>query len=364
MNHKERFFKALRLEQPDRVPYFDFFDEEAILKIGKHFVSKLPKLKYSVDYTLDEIYELYNIQFNFMKELEIDAVMVGFFSGIKRIPGTLDLIKDRYGIVYKLSKHGEAIVVDGPIKNESDLKEFKGMKSVETDFALLEYVCEREPERASIFSIGDTFKYSWSLLGGMENLLLNYITNPDFCLKIARATTDYIKEVIEIAIDKGAEIIFMEGDLAYTPTTIMSPDHFRKFIKPFYNEICEATHKRGVPIIKHSDGNIWPILDGLIDSGFDGFHPFQPQAMNIIEAKEYLWGKACVLGNIDCANLLPFGTEKEVVSSVKDSIKKVAPNGGYILSSSNTIHPGCRAENVIAMFIAAQKYGKYPIENL
>ncbi len=360
MDHRERFFKALRLEQPDRVPYFDFFDEESILKIGKHFVSKLPELKYSVDYTLDEIYQLYNIQFKFMKELEIDAIIVGFFSGIKRVPGTVELIEDRYGVVYKLSKHGESFVVDGPIKYESDLKKFKRMKPEETDFALLEYAREKEPERVSILSIGDTFKYSWHLLGGMENLLLKYITNPDFCLKIARITTDYIKEVIEIAIDKGAEIIVMEGDLASTPTTMMSPYHFRKFIKPFYNEICKNAHKRDVPIIKHSDGNIWPILDDLIESGFDGFHPFQPQSMDIKEAKEYLKGKACVLGNIDCANLLPFGTEEEVIASVKDTIRKVAPDGGYILTSSNSIHPGCRGENVMAMFRAAQKYGKYP----
>ena len=362
MGHRERFFKALRLEQPDRVPYFDIFDEESILKIGKHFVSKLPKLKYSVDYTLDEIYKLYNIQFEFMKELEIDAIMVGFFSGIKRIPGTEDLIKDRYGIVYKLSKHGESVVVDGPVKNENDLRKFRRMRPAETDFALLEYAREREPERVSILSIVDTFKCSWRLLGGMENLLHKYVTNPDFCLKIARITTDYLKEVIEIAVDKGAEIIFMEGDLAYTPTTMMSPDHFRKFIKPFYDEICEAAHKRDVPIIKHSDGNIWLILDDLMESGFDGFHPFQPQSMDIKEAKEYLKGKACVLGNIDCANLLPFGTEEEVIASVKDTIRKVAPDGGYILTSSNSIHPGCRGENVIAMFRAAQRYGKYPIE--
>jgi uroporphyrinogen decarboxylase len=59
--------------------------------------------------------------------------------------------------------------------------------------------------------------------------------------------------------------------------------------------------------------------------------------------------------------LLPFGTEEEVDAVVKDTIQKVAPGGGYILSSSNSIHPGCKAENVITMFKAAKKYGTYPI---
>jgi uroporphyrinogen decarboxylase len=50
-----------------------------------------------------------------------------------------------------------------------------------------------------------------------------------------------------------------------------------------------------------------------------------------------------------------------VKESVKDTIAQAAPGGGYIISSSNSIHPGCKPENYIAMVEAARKYGKYPI---
>ena len=116
-----------------------------------------------------------------------------------------------------------------------------------------------------------------------------------------------------------------------------------------------------MPIIKHTDGNLWPILNDLVEVGFDGIHPIQPQCMDIKEVKEQLRGKACVLGNIDCTYLLPFGSEEEVVATVRDTICKAAPGGGYILSSSNSVHPGCKGENVVAMFQAARKYGSYPI---
>jgi uroporphyrinogen decarboxylase len=49
-----------------------------------------------------------------------------------------------------------------------------------------------------------------------------------------------------------------------------------------------------------------------------------------------------------------------VIETVKDTIRKAAPGGGYILSSSNSIHPGCKGENVVAMFQTARKYGVYP----
>ena len=68
-----------------------------------------------------------------------------------------------------------------------------------------------------------------------------------------------------------------------------------------------------------------------------------------------------MLGNMDCTYLLPFGEKEAVVESVKETIRQAAPGGGYIFSSSNSINPGCKGENVIAMFEAVKKYGFYPL---
>jgi uroporphyrinogen decarboxylase len=67
------------------------------------------------------------------------------------------------------------------------------------------------------------------------------------------------------------------------------------------------------------------------------------------------------MGNIDCTHLLPTGTTAEVEKAVRDTISVAAPGGGYILSSSNTIHPSCKGENYVAMVRAAHKYGRYPV---
>jgi len=128
----------------------------------------------------------------------------------------------------------------------------------------------------------------------------------------------------------------------------------------------DFVHKKGRLIAKHSDGNIWPLIDEWIEVGFDGIHPIQPQCMDIKEVKDYVKGKLAVMGNIDCRNLLVFGSEEEVRESeeevretVKKTIEKAAPGGGYIISSSNSIHPGCKPENYIAMVEASRKFGWY-----
>jgi uroporphyrinogen decarboxylase len=193
----------------------------------------------------------------------------------------------------------------------------------------------------------------------MENLMVDYILNPELVHRLARVATNYDKAAIDMAKETGADVIFFPGDVAGEKTLLMSPRHFREYIKPYHREIVEHAHQKGLKIVKHSDGNMWPILDDILEVGFDGFHPVQPQCMDIAEVKRHLAGKACVIGNIDCRELLPFGTEEEVERAVIETIEKAAPGGGYIISSSNTIHPACKAENYIAVVRTAHKYGRY-----
>jgi len=214
---------------------------------------------------------------------------------------------------------------------------------------------------AQVFVQPGPFRESWSLLGSMEKLLYYYIKNPPFVRDLARIATDYILEVIDKAAALGADIFALDGDLAFNQTTLMSPAQYRQFVFPYHQEIVARAHERGLKIVKHSDGNMGPIMEDIAAAGFDGFHPNQPQCMDIGEVKARFGDRLCLLGNIDCTYLLPFGTEAEVERSVMDTIAKAAPGGGYILSSSNSIHPGCKPENYLAMVKAARKYGAYPI---
>jgi len=367
VNNRERFLAALKLKVPDRVPCFDFFDKVSIINTAKVlFGGDIPEIKSEkglVDHTLkEEDYKYHALQLELIEKMDLDAVGAWSLKDYRHIPDKgEDLVEDGYGIIWRLTRHGEPVSVEGPVKDEGDLARIEGIKPSHKDFCLLEYFKEKAPEKVLVYGLVDPFRLSWSLLGGIDKLLPLYVMKPDFSLRLTRIATDLVKQELELAIDKGAEVVILEGDLAFKANTFMSRDHYREFIQPFHREICDAAHQRGVPVIKHSDGNIWLIIDDLVETGFDGLHPIEPQCMDIKEVKENLEGKVCLLGNIDCMHLLPFGTEQEVVAAVKDTIRKAAPGGGYILSSSNSIHPGCKGENVVVMFEAAKKYGVYPI---
>lgn len=361
MTNKERFVTALRSGVPDKVPIFDLeFNEASIVNVGRWFTQDVPEIKHFVDWTPEDTQKYFDVYFKIIRELDLDAISFVFGAGGNRLSAESEKFRDDFGVIYMLSEHGDPFPVDGPLKGSDDIKHYRFPEPLRY-FDTFQYVIESLPERTVIFCVPGPFKLSWSLMGGMEKLLLAYAMEPEFCMHLARLTTDYIKDLIQVAIERGADVILLDGDLASQKTMLMSPADYRRYLKHYHGECVALSHRHVIPIFKHSDGNFWKIMDDLLEIGFDGLHPIQPQCMDIRAVKQYTQGQVCLLGNIDCAHLLPFGSEQEVVEAVRQTIADIAPGGGYILSSSNTIHPGCKPENVIAMFRAARQFGVYPI---
>lgn len=360
MNSKERVIAALRCEQPDKVPIFELYiNEPSIVGLARLIAPEAVQVDAAKDRFGQERREVLDLYCLVVRELGLDATATNFSIGIEEIGESVG--RDKYGTTYRLSEHGEPMPIDGPIKEISDLRGFDMISKLKVeDFAGVQYVVDKAgTEKAHFVSITDPFKVSWRRRGSMQNLLTDFLLDPDLVHALARMSTDFDMAAIDIARQVGVDVMIVPGDLAGEYTTIMSPEHYREYIKPYHREIVEHAHRSGAKIVKHTDGNIWSILDDLLEVGFDGIHPIQPQCMDIGEAKRHIAGRACVLGNIDCRDLLPSGTEEEVESTVKDTIAQAAPGGGYIISSSNSIHPGVKPANYIAMVKAAHRYGVY-----
>jgi len=360
MTSRERMLAALSCGTPDRVPVTELYiNESSLVRIARILRPDAVQIEATRDRFGEERQEILDLYCLVVEELGLDATCSNFSIGLERI--SEDRGRDKFGTVYRLSEHGEPFPIDGPIKTRADLEGLDmASRLVPEDFSRVKYVIDRVgKERACLVSLTDPFKVSWRRRGGMEQLLMDYVEAAELVHELARLSTDFIKAAIDMALDAGVDGFVMPGDLSGEISTLMSPAHYREYIKPYHREIVAYVHEKGSKIVKHTDGNAWPILDDFAEAGFDGFHPVQPQCMDIGEVKRHLAGKMCVLGNIDCRNLLVFGTPEEVDQVVKETIETAAPGGGYIITSSNSIHPGCKAENYIAMVRAAHKYGVY-----
>lgn len=359
---KERYLTALRNEQPDMVPIWDLgINEPSIINIARHFTDDLPEEKMVHEMSPDELMKMLQTLMLVVDELDFDGVTLPMFLG-REVVGE-NLVKDRLGVVSQVSAHGEPVVVEGPIKSKDDLKKYRPPAPDPSSYIGLQLAkAHIQDKKALVFQLSGTFKFSWALRGGMQVLFMDYFDDPPFVHELANIVTDFLIAAFEGGVDAGADAVILDGDLAMLNTTLMSPGQYREFIKPYHEKIIRAVHDKGSLIVKHSDGNLWPIMDDLIEIGIDGIHPIQPQSMDIAEVKSRIGDKVCLLGNIDCQDLLCDDTPEKVEEVVKETIRAAAPGGGYILSSSNTIHPDVKPENAIAMFRAARKYGAYPID--
>lgn len=168
--------------------------------------------------------------------------------------------------------------------------------------------------------------------------------------------------LVHLMLEAGAEVVFITDDYADNRSPLMSLKLFRKFELPNLQRMVRLAEKHGVPVLKHTDGNVYPILDDMISAGIQGLHPIEPGAMDLKDVKEMYGSKVCILGNVDCRRVLPFGTEEGVRCDVRRCIDAAAYGGGYILTSSNSIHANCKVENVYVMIDEARKYGRYPLK--
>ncbi|MBI4319539.1 MAG: hypothetical protein HY675_13710 [Chloroflexi bacterium] len=359
MNGKERILRALSCQQPDRVPVIEAIDLPALKKLARLLQIDVPR---SVEPGSHAARSFENAELLCLvaEKMELDGLRITNSDPAfaQMLPG--EARQDRYGRTF-VRKDGRLWQTAGPIKTEADLDGYEMASKIKAeDYDEIGYIVDRVgKEKALFLRLNDPVHLGWTLRGGMSNLMADFVLNPSLVHGLMRVATDYIKAVITMTAAMNVEFFNMAGDIADERTTLMSPRHYRQFVKPYQKEIVELVHGLGLKVMKHTDGNVSTILDDFVEVGFDGFHPVQPQCMDIGEVKQRLAGRLCVIGNIDCRFLLPFGSPDEVVESVKDTIAKAAPGGGYILCSSNSLHDYCKAENFVAMVDAAHQYGVY-----
>jgi len=346
LNAKERFLTAFKGGQPDKVPITEVvIDRKVILALAEPL-------------GVDRGREYLEVYCDVIEELDLDAVCYAFSQGRYSISDTQT--RDKFGRTFNLSPHGEPLPAWPFVRNLGEAEDFEMISElVPEDFDDMRFIADRlGAERGCCMLLTDPYKEAWLTLGGMENLLVSFVEEPDLVHRLCRVATDYLLKAIDISIDMGIETFLVPGDYAMETGLIFSLDMYRRYLKPVHQEIVEHIHRRGGVVTKHSDGNTWDLLDDWMEVGFDGYHPVQPQCMDLREVKQHVKGSMSVWGNIDCRTLLVKGSEEEVRRSVRDTIEIAAPGGGYIITSSNSIHPNVKPENYLAMVRAAHEYGR------
>lgn len=273
------------------------------------------------------------------------------------------IFKNEWGVIRQESNQSVSMPISGPIKTKEDLENYK-LPDPDDDYRYIElnYLLSRFKGRKAIgMHLHDVFNYP-CYLRGMENFLIDMVTEKDFARKLIEITLEHNIVIAKNAIKMGADFIALGDDYGSGIGPIFSPGSFEELMLPGLKTIVREVKKSGGYVIKHCCGNINSLLDMFAESGIDALHPLDKAAgMDIGFVQEKYMGKMAVIGGIDCGGLLTNGSSEQVVYETKKLLKEVSSKGGHIVSSSNTIHPKVKPENFLAMIETVKTFGSYPI---
>ncbi len=205
-------------------------------------------------------------------------------------------------------------------------------------------------------------------LQGMDNFLRSMALNPDFAVellrKIAGLCITHLSHFLR-ELDDNLDIIAIGDDLGAQNSLLMSPKMYRELLKPIHADyVAFIKDHTQAKVFFHTDGDVFPLLDDLVEIGVDILNPIQTSAgkmSNLAELKRRYGDALCFCGGIDTQRILPFGSPDQVRQEVRRVIQSLGSGGGYLLAAVHTITQEVPPENILAMVDAVEEFGQYPL---
>ncbi|HKZ55181.1 MAG TPA: uroporphyrinogen decarboxylase family protein [Anaerolineales bacterium] len=251
---------------------------------------------------------------------------------------------------------------EGFIHSFADLEAFPWPDPHDLDFSPLRTIREGIPSGMGAIAFAGTIFTCLLLMLGVEGCLIGIARETELFRALLRKVGEFQLKVVEDILGfRTLDGIWISDDLAHKSAAFVEPELFRKYIFPYYRELRDLTRAKGLPLLLHSDGNLTQIIPDLVEIGFNAIHPIEPDCMDIEETRRLVGPRVCLIGNLSLGYPLGSGSPQEVARETEALIRKVAPGGGYCLSSASSITDAIPYENWDAMRKTALEAGVYPI---
>ncbi len=382
MNSRERMQLALNHKEPDRVP----FDLGATVLTSIHHKSyralrsylRLPEVEPDL---MDIVQQIVAVDDDVYEILECDVKNVApgssstFQREIKEMDG-YSYFHDEWGIGWKMPIKGGWYydMFDHPLKDAETISDIEGYSWPDPrDDARFEHISEKaahaaQEEKQGVFiggiSAGIMEIAAW--MRGFDNYFVDFVANEKLLIALMRKVMElkmaYWDRALEL-VDGNVDAVHEADDFAGQYKMLISPDAYRRIVKPLHKELFDFIHARTkAKLFFHSCGSIRPVIPDLIEIGVDILNPIQVSATGMDSAelkKEFgddvvFWG-----GGVDTQRVLGDGTPDEVRAETKRRILDLAPGGGFVFAAVHNIQGNVPPENIMAMWETLQEYGVY-----
>lgn len=194
-------------------------------------------------------------------------------------------------------------------------------------------------------------------LRGMDTALTDMAIDAELSSEMFKRCADFsVRLAAEACRRFPLDWLWTGDDVAGQDALMMSPEMWRRQIKPELKRVVDVGKKAGLWVAYHCCGALRPIIPDLMEMGIDVLNPVQSNCdgMEPLELKREFGSKLAFMGGVDTVDLLPNASAAEVERSTRRLIEKMTTEGGgYILAASHTVPPETPDENIFALFGAA-----------
>ena len=373
MNSKKRVLTALRREIPDRVPVW-------VTVVGD-LAERLAEVAGIPADPLDAYLTNRISHAALLTALGNDVVGIGATAPPEHPTRTRPdgFVEDEWGFVYRRVPHdfGTYLEIVGRplagIRSAKDLGGLSGFAPYRLPDPAAQGRFDIARDRAATY--GQThallgiiectvFEMAWNLVG-LEPFLTDMALGRDYVGPLLDMVADYSIGIGLRLIELGADAMLTGDDLGMEIGPLMSLAMWRRWLKPRLQRVFNAYRLANpdILLVYHTCGSVLPFIDELAEMGVQVLNPIQVTAQGMDGAwlKRVYGDRLAFCGGVDQRQVLPHGSPGEVEEEVQHRIAELGPGGGYLLAPTHDIQADTPVENVLAVFEAAKRWGRYPL---
>jgi uroporphyrinogen decarboxylase len=202
---------------------------------------------------------------------------------------------------------------------------------------------------------GSIYEWSW-WLRGMADFMMDLVSQPALAEAIIRKVTMYTQKLARYSARLGIDVLCFYDDVGMQTGMQLSPDLWRKFIKPRWKEVVQEVRREvpDIPCFLHSCGNVTEIIPDIVELGFNILHPLQPECIDVVRAKREYGQDIVICATLSAQRVFPFGSPEDVRNEVRRLKRECGDDNRCILCPSNAVQPETPWENILAFVAEAR----------
>jgi uroporphyrinogen decarboxylase len=358
----DRFLRAVTTSEPGPVPAGDSFADYEVMgallgeRVRNLMVEAVEgqKPNFSLGLITDMV-KYFNQCIRFSCEAGWDYVPS---LALTNFPGFGYQIADNTSGEVKDGKRGWINDNRGPVMSWEDFERYEWPTNTRSVNLSSRFMAKRVPDGMKVLPYYGGF-FEWTTwLMGLVPFSYALTDGPDLVDAVTQKVSDYIyKSAVEIIEEPNVGGIFQSDDLGYSTSTFVSPAILREKFLPHIKRMIDLAHSAGKVYLFHSCGNMYSVMDDLIEMGIDAKHSFEDKILPVEEVYQRWGSRVCIMGGVDM-NLLAKGTESEVRKRTREILEVCGPGGRYVLGSGNSVANYVPLGNYLAMLDEGRKWNR------